>query len=91
MDNEAVPKALFKPSDDKLTFTEALQVLQEIEEAVRVANDTVYGQASNPVYKVEQPKGKANPPRASTHKAKDTSGEAGPTVFQGIRWQVLEE
>ena len=57
-----------------LTFAKAIQVAQETKEAARVAKETIYGQASacKPVYKVEQPKGKANRSKASTYKAKDT-------------------
>ena len=72
MDNEAVLKALFTLKNDELTFTKAIDMAQETEEAVRVAKETVYGQTSKPVHKVGQPKSKANTPRASTHKAKGT-------------------
>ena len=71
VDNEAVLKALFKLKDDELTFVKACQVVQETE-AARVAKETVYGTTSKPVYKVGQPKSKANPPRAPIPKAKDT-------------------
>ena len=73
--NEAVLKVLFKIKDVELTFVEAIQVVQETEEAATVAKETVYGQTSKPVYKVKQPKGKSNLLRASTYmyKAKDTS------------------
>ena len=75
VDDEAILKALFKLSDDELTFTKSLQVTQETEEAARVAKEMVYGPTSKPVYEVQQPKGKANPPRVSTYKAKDTPHE----------------
>ena len=68
MDNEAVPKAFFKLKDDELTLTKTIKGAQE---AARVAKDTVYRQVSKPAYKVRQPKSKANPPKASTTKAKD--------------------
>ena len=73
VDNEAVLKVLFKLKDDELTFSNAIQMAQETEESARVAKERVYGLTSNPVYKVEQPKGKANPPRFSRYmcKAKD--------------------
>ena len=60
MDNEAVLKAIFKLKDDELTFTKAIQVAQESEEAARVAKESVQGPVSKPVYKVGQPKSKAS-------------------------------
>ena len=72
MDNEAVLKALFRFKDDELTLVKAYQIAQETEEAAKVAKEMVYGTTSKPVYKVGQPKSKANPPRAPIPKAKDT-------------------
>ena len=44
----------------------------------------VYEQASKPVDKVRQPKSKANPPRVSTLKAKDTlQGKLNQPFFKG--------
>ena len=68
--NEAVLKALFKLKVDELTLVKAYQVAQEINEAARVAMEIVDG-TSKPVPKVEQPKSKANPLRASKPTAKD--------------------
>ena len=82
---EAVLKALFKLSNE-LTFAKVIQVhvAQETAKAARVAKETVYGQTSKPVYKVGQPKSKANPPKASTPKAKDTSqGKLDQPFFKG--------
>ena len=74
VDNEAVLKALFKLKDDEHTFLKAYQVAQEKEEAARVVKETVYGTTtSKPVYKVRQPKSKANLPRVLVPKAKDTT------------------
>ena len=56
VDNDAVLKSLFKLK----------------EEAAKLGKGTFYGQTSKLVYKVGQPKSKANPPKASTPKAKDT-------------------
>ena len=50
-------------------------MVQETEEAAKMAKETVYQQTSNLVYKVGQPKSKANTPKASTPKAKDTPQE----------------
>ena len=72
MGNEAVLKAPFKLIDDELAFAKAIQSAQETEETAWVNKETLYGQTSKPVYKVEQPKGKTNLPKACTYKAKDT-------------------
>ena len=53
-------------------MVKAYQIAQETEEAAKVAKEMVYGTTSKPVYKVEQAKSKANPPRAHIPKAKDT-------------------
>ena len=67
-------EAVLKLKDDELTFLKAYQVAQEIEEAARVAKETVYGTTtSKPVSKVVQPKSKVNPPKAPIPKAKDTT------------------
>ena len=55
--NEAVLKALFKLSDDKLTFQRAVKVAAETEDAAKVAKETVHGAkatAATPVFKVSQ-------------------------------------
>ena len=44
--NEAILKALFKVNDDELTFAKAIAIAVEIEEAVKVAKETVYGSPS---------------------------------------------
>ena len=72
VDNEAVLKALFKLRDDELTFAKAIQIALETEEAAKVAKETVYGQTSKSVYKVEQPKNRTSPPKTPASKAKDT-------------------
>ena len=54
--NEAVLKAVFKLWDDKLTFSKAVEVAQEIEEAAKVAKETVHGSidfpSTAPVFRV---------------------------------------
>ena len=54
VNNEAVLKALFKVKDTDLTFTHAVQVAIETEDAARVAKETVYGSKARPVNKVHQ-------------------------------------
>ena len=59
VNNEAVLKALFKFNDNELTFSQAIQVATEIEDAAKVAKETVYGFRSKLVNKVDskpQPK-----------------------------------
>ena len=46
VDNEAVLKTLFKLEDDELKFSNAIRVAQEVEEAAKVAKETVHGQPS---------------------------------------------
>ena len=41
VDNEAVLKTLFKLKDDELKFSNAIRVAQEVEEAAKVAKETV--------------------------------------------------
>ena len=52
-DNEAVLKTLFKLKDDELKFSNAIRVAQEVEEAAKVAKETVHGQPSTSVHKVQ--------------------------------------
>ena len=42
VDNEAVLKTLFKLKDDELKFSNAIRVAQEVEEAAKVAKETVH-------------------------------------------------
>ena len=53
VDNEAVLKTLFKLKDDELKFSNAIKVAQEVEEAAKVAKETVHGQPSTSVQKVK--------------------------------------
>ena len=54
VNKEAVLKALFKINDDELTFTRAIQVAVETEDAAKVAKETVYGAKGNPVLKLQR-------------------------------------
>ena len=58
VDNEAVLKTLFKLKDDELNFSNAIRVAQEVEEAPKVAKETVHGQPSTSVQKVYHAKSK---------------------------------
>ena len=50
--NEAVIKALFKVADDQLTFSKAIEIACETEEAAKAAKETAYGTKAVPVEKV---------------------------------------
>ena len=56
VENEAVLKLLFKEDDDTLTFTRAVELASETEDAAQVAKETIYGseQQSKPVYAVRK-------------------------------------
>ena len=60
VDNEAVLKTLFKLKDDELKFSNAIGVAQEVEEAAKVAKETVHGQPSTSVQKVYRAKSKTS-------------------------------
>ena len=47
VNNEAILKSLFKYKDDELTFSKAIQIGIETEEAAKVAKETVYGPNQN--------------------------------------------
>ena len=52
INNEAVLKAVFKINADELTFTRAIEVTAETEDAVKVAKETVFGSIPERVQKV---------------------------------------
>ena len=51
INNEAVLKALFKVKDNKLTFSRAIEIAVETEDAAKVAKETVFGSKPQPVLK----------------------------------------
>ena len=53
INNEAVLKALFKVKDSDLTFAKAITIAMETEDASKVAKETVYGNKSGSVHKVQ--------------------------------------
>ena len=54
VDHEAVLKALFKVTDEELTFSKAVKIALETEEASKAAKETVHGSKQTPVFKVRQ-------------------------------------
>ena len=66
VDNEAVLKTLFKLKDDELKFSNAIRVAQEVEEAAKVAKETVHGQPSTSVQKVYHAKSKTSKTQRKT-------------------------
>ena len=53
-------KTLFKLKDDELKFSNAIRVAQEVEEAAKVAKETVHGQPSTSVQKVYHARSKTS-------------------------------
>ena len=78
VDNEAVLKTLFKLKDDELKFSNAIRVAQEVEEAAKVAKETVHGQPSTSSPKL--PKRKKRKPPASGVEILDISAKLVPTL-----------
>ena len=74
--NEAVLKAVFKLRDDELTFSKAVDVAQEMEEAAKVAKETVHGSSETPstasVYKMSD---KKKPPSSGFKLCTKQSGQ----------------
>jgi hypothetical protein len=64
VNNEAVLKAFFKVKDDDLSFTKAIQIAIETEDAAKVAKETVHGSLPRAVSKVNQKGG--NPKKQAT-------------------------
>lgn len=56
INNEAVLKALFKVKDNDLTFSRAVEIAIETEDAAKVAKETVYGSKPQYVQKVSSRK-----------------------------------
>ncbi|GFO03038.1 transposon tf2-6 polyprotein [Plakobranchus ocellatus] len=73
--NEAIIKALFKIKDDELTFTRAIEIAAEVEEATRVAKETL-GSPDTDIHKVlkKKPPAKSsyNKPAAPHPNSKET-------------------
>jgi hypothetical protein len=56
VNNEAVLKACFKKRDGELNFADAVKLAIEIEDAAKVAKETVYGAKAMPVNKIKHHK-----------------------------------
>ena len=86
VDNEAVLKTLFKLKDDELKFSNAIRVAQEVEEAAKVAKETIHDQPSTSVQKVyhtqspKLPKRKKRKPPASGVEILDILAKLVPTL-----------
>ena len=59
INNEAVLKALFKVKDNELTFSRAIEITVETEDAAKVAEETVFSSKLQPVLKVNVQKFKS--------------------------------
>ena len=66
--NEAVLKAIFKVSDEELTFSKAVKIAQDTEDAAKAAKEQCYGSGQEPVLKVKVPRTtrKVTNPRSTT-------------------------
>ena len=51
--NKAVLKAIFKVSDEELTFSNAVKIAQDTEDASKAAKEQCYGSVQGPVLKVK--------------------------------------
>ena len=54
INNEAILKALFKINVDELTFTRAIEVATETEDAAKLAQETVFYSIPERIYKVKK-------------------------------------
>ena len=70
INNEAVLKALFKVKDKELTFSRAIEIAVETEDAAKVAKETVFGLNPQPVSKVNVQKLKS---KSAVGSSKDSS------------------
>ena len=66
VNNEAVLKALFKINDDELTFSRAIEIASETEDAAKVAKETVFGTAPAEVRQIRR---KVSRPTKPTQKS----------------------
>ena len=80
VDNETVLKTLFKLKDDELKFSNAIRVAQEVEEAAKVAKETVHGQPSTSLQSPKFPKRKKRKPPASGVEILDILAKLVPTL-----------
>ena len=84
VDNVAALKISSSSKKESLHSPRQSRWLKKLKKMQWVAKGTVYGRTSKSVYKVEKPKGKAYPPRASTYNSKDTpQGKWGQLFSKG--------
>ncbi|KAG0722413.1 hypothetical protein GWK47_006041 [Chionoecetes opilio] len=84
VNNEAVLKALFKIKDDELNFTRAIQIATEVEDAAKVAKETVYGHSAKHVNKI-QPDASTRVKYQSRLNKRSKSADSGKEVVKGYR------
>lgn len=79
INSKAALKALFKVKDNELTFAKAIATTAEVEDAAKVAKETVHGQKVNPsVLKLQR---KVNPSVLKLLRKKANSGMDQKTCF----------
>ena len=86
INNEAFLKALFKVKDSDLTFAKAITIAMETEDASKVAKETVYGNKSGSVHKVQYFKKQADEYSVLKPKFKEQGSEK-----EGFRQRSLPE
>ena len=87
INNEAVLKALFKVKDSDLTFAKAKTIAMETEDASKVTKETVYGNKSGSVHKVQYFKKQADEHSVLKPKFKSMQG----SEKEGFRQRSLPE
>ena len=77
LSNEAVPKIIFKVSDDELTFSKAVNITQDTENAAKAAKEQCYGSGQDPLLKVMgSGNKKCNEPKKDYTAKKVSKGES---------------
>ena len=71
VNNEAILKATFPVKDEELTFTKAVAIANETEDASRVAKETVYGPTKAEIHKIHD----------SNHSTKSTAQDSKPKKY----------
>ena len=73
--DEAILKAVFKVKEDELTFSEAISVASEVEDATRVAKGTVYG-SPDEVHRINNKNAKVKKENLSDANSKNSQSQA---------------
>ena len=83
VNNEAILKAIFKIKEDDLTFSRAIQLASEVEDAAKVAKETVYGDpAQQRVCKVQHSSSKNQTKNDPRKKKPSVTTSFGRTQFK---------